>query len=130
MRATARRYAVLSVAVVALGLLNAACARPTKTIAFQGDSTPPKTGILAQIDMIFTAGTTASGTRYPVEYATPAPFIHFQVAEVGTVLSYSLKVFPIEPGQKVTCIISINGLIVDRSSATFPKPAVCSGPPV
>ena len=117
-------------ALLVMGTLNACVAPATKTIAFQGDSIPVKTSMIVTIDMAFTKGTTSGGTIYPVEYAPVAPFIHFQVAQIGTVLSYSLKVFPVEPKQVVTCLISINGLIVDRTSATYPKPAVCSGPPV
>lgn len=123
-----RSMAVLALAVVlVLALLG--CARATKTIAFQGDSDPAKTGILVQLDMIFTAGS-ESTAKFPREYATTAPFIQFQVAQVGTVASYSLKVYAIEPGQTVTCLISINGLVVDRASAKHPKVAICSGPPV
>lgn len=126
----------LAIALVIALLQLAGCggfatAKPTKVIAFQGDTVPPsKGGLTIEIDMIFASGVTNVGTKYPAEYATRAPFIHFQTAEVGTVISYSLKVFGIEPGEKVSCLISINGLVVDKHTAKFPKPAVCSGPPV
>jgi hypothetical protein len=128
-RTRPRHWLALLACLLVLGTLNA-CVAQTKTIAFQGDSAAARTGIIAIIDIIFTKGTTSEGTTYPVEYPTTAPFIHFHTAQVGTVLSYSLKIFPIEPGQRVTCLISINGLIVDRGSARYPKPAICSGPPV
>jgi hypothetical protein len=129
-RTRARHWVTLLACGLVLGALNACVAKQTKTIAFQGDSIPAKTGIIASIDIIFTAGTTQTGASYPREFPTTAPFIQFQVAEIGTIASYSLRIFPIEPGQKVTCLISINGLIVDRSASTYPKPAICSGPPV
>jgi len=131
----ARHWVGLLTALAVLGLAcgqpSAPAPIPTKVIAFQGDTVPPsKGGLTIEIDMIFAAGVTNVGTVYPAEYATKAPFIHFQTAQVGTVLSYSLKVFGIEPGEKVSCLISINGLVVDKHTAKFPKPAVCSGPPV
>ena len=124
-----RHWLAILAALIVLGSLNA-CVAAAKTITFQADSIPVKTSMIVTIDMAFTKGTTSGGTIYPVEYAPTAPFIHFQEAGVGTVLSYTLKVFPVEPGQMVTCWIAINALIVDRTSAKYPKPAVCSGPPV
>jgi hypothetical protein len=117
-----------------LGTLNA-CAAPPKMIAFQGDTigkggNPIKAAMIVTIDIAFTPGTTNVGTTYPVEYAPTAPFIHFQSAEVGTVLSYDLAVFPVEPGQIVTCLVSINGLVARSSRSRYPSPAVCPGGPV
>lgn len=126
----ARRYLAILAALAVLGGLNACVAPQTKTIAFQGDSKPAKGGLIVTLDMHFRSGVTEEGTTYPLETSTAAPFIHFQVAQVGTVLSYSLKVYPIEPGQSAICLISINGLIVDQHTAKFPKGAICSGPPV
>lgn len=123
--------AFLVIALMLIAGMLGGCARnvPTKTIAFQGDSNPPKTGIIATVDIISAPGHNTT-IKYPQEYPTRAPFIHFHSGPVGSIASYSLKVFPIEPGQTVTCVISINGLIVDRGSAKYPKPAVCSGPPI
>jgi hypothetical protein len=120
----------LAIALVVTLLSLAGCARPTKTIAFQGDSVPAKGGLIVELDVTFTGGTTQEGAQYPFDTATPAPFIRFQVAEIGTVASYLLKIHGVEPGQKVTCLISINGLIVDTHTVTYPKVAVCGGPPV
>jgi hypothetical protein len=125
-----RRCLACVAVVIVLGALNAACARPTKTIAFQGDSVPIHGGLIVELDVVFTAGSTQEGAQYPFDTATPAPFIRFQIAEVGTVSSYTLRIHPIEPGQVVTCLISINGLIVDQHKATYPKFAICKGPPV
>lgn len=119
----------LAVALVVTLLTLASCARPTKTIAFQGESVRGATGLIVHLDLTYTKATEGSA-QYPFDTATSKAFIHFQVAEVGTVASYSLKIIPIEPGQKVKCWISINGLIVDQHTATFPKAAVCGGPPV
>lgn len=129
-RTRPRHWIACIAIVVLLGALNAACARATKTIAFQGDSNPPKTGIIVELDIIFTKVATQEGAQYPFDTATKAPFIRFQIAEVGTVASYTLKIHPIEPGQTVACIISIDRLVVDQDSATYPKFAICKGPPV
>lgn len=127
---TRPRHWVACVAVVlVLGVVNA-CARPTKTIAFQGDSVPIHGGLIIELDVVFTEGTTQEGAQYPFDTSTAAPFIRFQVAQVGTVSSYTLRVHPVEPGQIVTCLISINGLIVDSHQTTYPKFAICKGPPV
>jgi len=123
-------WLALAIALVIIILAAAGCARPTKTIAFQGDSVPAKGGLIVELDVIFTSGTTQEGAQYPFDTATPAPFIRFQVAEVGTVSSYTLRIHGVEPGQVVTCLISINGLIVDQHKATYPKFAICKGPPV
>ena len=83
--------------------------------------------------MIFTAGTTQKGAQYPADFVETVPFSRHQAAEKGTVASYSFKVIPTEPGQKVECFIIFNGNAaapVDHHKATFPKAAVCSGPPV
>lgn len=127
-----RRIAALAAAVA---LLLAGCARPapTATISFIGTGTPDQTGVIVTIDIIFTAGTVNVGTTYPQEWVSPVPFHHHQITQVGTVLSYSFKVYPTEPGQRVACAILLNGNAakpVDTHKATYPKPAVCSGPPV
>jgi len=131
---TLRRYLALLLVVAALGTLNACVApTPVTTITFLGTGQPDKTGVIIHIDMIFTAGTTTRGTTYPMEWVDTVPFSHHQVAEKGTVLSYSFKMIPTEPGQVVECAILFNGNAVapvDHHKATYPKAAVCSGPPV
>lgn len=134
MRTRPRHWAACIAAVISLGALNACVSpSPVTTITFLGTGTPDKTGVIVTIDIIFTAGTTAQGTTYPHEWVDTVPFSHHQAAGKGTVLSYSFKVFPTEPGQRVECTILFNGNAaapVDQHRARYPKPAVCSGPPV
>ena len=124
-----RHWFACVAAVIVLGALNACVAAPVKTIAFQADSVPAHNGLIVHIDLTYTQGTVGSA-QYPFDTAGPAPIFHFQEAQVGTVASYLLTAWPIEPGQIAHCLISINGLIVDQHKATFPKAAVCGGPPV
>ena len=126
----AMMWLALAIALVIVLLVAAGCARPTKTITFQADSVPPGGGLIVHIDMTFTGGSENAGGQYPFDTALGAPFYHFQVAEIGTVASYLLTIFPIEPGQVVTCWTTIDVLQVDRHAATFPNAAVCGGPPV
>lgn len=129
----ARHWLALLAAVAALGSLNACVGAPTTTITFLATGTPDKTGVIVHIDMIFTAGTTQEGAQYPADFVETVPFSRHQVAQVGTVASYSFKVIPTEPGQIVECFTIFNGNAaapVDHAKAKFPKAAVCSGPPV
>jgi len=130
--ARARHWLALLAALVTLGALNA-CVAPATTITFLGTGTPDKTGVIVHIDMIFTAGTTQEGAQYPADFVDTVPFSRHQVAQRGTVASYSFQVFPTEPGQVVECFTIFDGNAaapVDHHKATYPKPAVCSGPPV
>lgn len=124
-------WLALAIFVVLILLAAAGCARPTKTIAFSATSTPAKTGMTITIDMTFSPGSENTATTYPHEWANErSPFTHYQIADVGTVHSYRMVVLAIEPGQRVTCVTSISGLVVDTHTSTYPKPAVCGGPPV
>ncbi len=131
-----KRLCVAALLVLA-GLVPGGCAAPTTTITFLGTGTPDKTGVFVHIDMTFAPdivqGKDTGGTIYPHEWVDTVPFSHHQVAGKGTVLSYSFKLFPTEPGQVVECFTIFNGNAaapVDHHKAKYPKPAVCGGPPV
>jgi hypothetical protein len=124
----ARRYIAIVAAVATLGTLNGCVAAPIKIMTFQGETLKGSTGLLVELDMTFAPD--VKHPKFPIEWATKSPFIHFEEVPVGGVSSYSLKVFGIEPGQVVKCWITVGGLIYDSHKATFPKPAVCGGPPV
>lgn len=112
---------------------------PITVITFLGTGAPDAhgkiktTGVIVTIDMTFAPGVQNVGTTYPHEWVDTVPFSHHQTAEKGTVTSYIFKVHPTEPGQSVTCTILFDGNAakpIDTHTATYPKPAVCSGPPV
>lgn len=126
---------VAAVVLALSGCAPLAPAEPVTTITFLSTSAPDKTGSIIEIDMTFAPDVQIKGgTVYPHEWIhNGGPFSHHQIAGKGTVTSYIFKVHAIEPGQKVTCVILFNGNAakpVDTHTATFPKPAVCSGPPV
>jgi hypothetical protein len=115
--------------VIAILMFASGCAGPRKTMTFQGETIGGSTtGLLVELDMTFAPD--VDHPKFPIEWSTPSPFIHFESVPVGGVHSYSLKVFPIEPGQVVKCWITVDTLIYDSHEATFPAPAVCGGPPV
>lgn len=124
------------VAAVVLALTGCAGLRPptpVTTITFLGTSTPSKTSVFILIDMTFAPGVVSGETTYPHEWTDTTPFSHHQIAEKGTVTSYLFTMHASEPGQTVTCVILFNGNAakpIDTHTATYPKPAVCSGPPV
>lgn len=130
----------LAVALVIGLLMLAGCVRPgvnptgpVTTITFLGTGVPDKTGVFITIDMTFAPGVTSGGTVYPHEWVDTVPFSHHQAAQKGTVTSYLFTIHATEPGQVVECVILFNGNAakpIDHHKATYPKPAVCSGPPV
>jgi hypothetical protein len=125
---TLRRYLACVAVVIVLGALNACVAGPHKTMTFQGETLKGSTGLLVELDMTFARD--VDHPKFPIEWSTKSPFIHFESVPVGGVYSYSLKVFPVEPGQKVKCWITVDTLTYDQHEATYPAPAVCGGPPV
>lgn len=109
------------------------CARPTTVITFLATSEPSKTHVIIHIDMTFAAGTTQEHMQYPRDFTDTTPLSQHQAAEKGTVTSYRFVVTPVEPGQTVECFTIFDGnaaVPIDHHKATFPKSAVCGGPPV
>ena len=138
------RYAglvlALSCLIAAVVAFLSGCAAPATVITFLGTGVPgpdgkvKTTGVIVTIDMTFAPGVDIKGgTTYPHEWVDVVPFSHHQAAGKGTVTSYLFTIHPTEPGQSVTCTILFDGNAakpIDTHTATYPKPAVCSGPPV
>lgn len=125
------RRALVLVAALAL-LTVAGCSvrgGPITSVGFAGGSQPAKTGIIVTVDIISAPGWTTD-IKYPQEYVTVAPFWHYHEAAAGSMAHYSIKVYPTEPGQSVTCSILHNGSVVASGDAEYPAGAICIGPPV
>jgi hypothetical protein len=122
------RWIARLVILAALGGLLVGCAGPSKVMVFQGETLKGSTGLFVELNMTFAPD--VKHPKMPIEWITKSPFIHFEEVPVGGVSSYSLKVHPVEPGQRVKCWITVDGLIYDAHEATFPKAAVCGGPPI
>jgi hypothetical protein len=126
-------WLALAIFVVIILLAAAGCARPTTTITFLAIGKPDKASVIVHIDMTFTSGSMNERMHYPRDFTDTVPLSQHQVAEQGTVASYLFTVFPVDPGQVVECFTIFNGNAakpIDHHVATFPKPAVCGGPPV
>ncbi len=117
--------------VIAILVFASGCAAPVKHLAFQGFSVkPPKNGLIVEMDIAFTKGTTQEGAQYPFDTTTSGDFIRFQDAQVGTIASFSLKIHGVERGQEVACLVTLNGLVIAQDKAVAPKVAVCTGGPL
>lgn len=119
--------------VIAILMFASGCARPhvpspaAKSITFAAASSGGS--VLVVVDILFAPGVSSTGTTYPHEWATTTPFVHVHVADPGTVIHSSIKVYATEPGQTVSCKILINAEPVDLAKLTK-NYAVCIGPPV
>lgn len=126
-------WLALAIALVIVILAAAGCAFgvPVKHLAFQGFSIEPKgNGLIVEMDIAFTKGTTQEGAQYPFDTTTSGDFIRFQDAQQGTIASFSLKIHGVERGQIVACLVTLNGLVIAQKRATSPAVAVCTGGPL
>lgn len=124
-------WLALSIVLIVVISNLAGCAKPTRVVVFNGYTTGGEsTSIIITVDIIFAPGVTST-IKYPQEFVVPkSPFTHVHVADIGTITHMSIMVVPTQKGQHVACSILVDGKIFDTGQGSYPRGAVCLGPPV